>query len=259
MTGKKKKYQLIEDYHLLAYDELDSTNDEARRLAEGGASHGAVIWARTQSSGRGRMGREWVSNDGNLFVSVLLSPNKKLEALPQLSQVSSLAVLETLQPIVGEGHSLRLKWPNDVLLDEKKVGGILLESFECTNPEGIKKRWAVVGVGINVEHYPRDVRYPANCLKDAGVELISAKIVLSRFIHHFIQCYDAWVNDGYDSINTRWKSHAFRLGEEITIESGADTYTGTFHDVDAHGQMCLKMSDGAITCISAGDVMAQAL
>lgn len=248
---RKKKYQLIEDYHLLSYNELDSTNDEARRLAEAGAAHGAMIWAKTQSAGKGRMGRNWVSEEGNLFVSVLLSPEMPIEQLAQLSIVSSLSVLETLLPIIGENHRCRLKWPNDILLDEKKVGGILLESFEAND-----KRWVVAGIGINIDSFPGDVNYPATCLKEAGVELISAKIVLSRFIHHFIQCYDAWINEGFEVICERWKSHAFQLGETITVASGADMLTGTFSDVDAEGYLCLKQANGRIMRIPAGDVLA---
>lgn len=248
---RKKKYQLIEDYHLLSYNELDSTNDEARRLAEAGAAHGAMIWAKTQSAGKGRMGRSWVSEEGNLFVSVLLSPDMPLEQLSQLSIVSSLAVLETLLPIIGEAHRCRLKWPNDILLDEKKTGGILLESFEAND-----KRWVVAGIGINIDSFPPNVNYPATCLKAAGVELISAKIVLSRFIHHFIQCYDTWINEGFAIICERWKSHAFQFGETITVASGTDTLTGTFSDVDAEGHLCLKQANGNIARIPAGDVLA---
>ncbi len=242
--------RLINDFHLLSYDEVDSTNDEARRLAEGGASHGAFIWARRQTAGRGRMGRRWISSEGNLFVSVLLKPEVATECLPELSFVSALATLDTLKPIVDEQCQLQLKWPNDILLDGRKVSGILLESFQ--DEHGVV--WAVVGLGINIEHHPDDVAFPATCLKEAGVQIVSAKIVLSRFIHHFIQRYDAWIEEGFTPVRAAWREHGWRLGEEVQVTSGPDRVCGRFEDIDERGRLRLMMPDGARRIISAGDM-----
>ncbi len=242
--------RLIDDFHLLSYDEVDSTNDEAKRLAEGGASHGAFLWAKRQTSGRGRMGRHWISDEGNLFVSVLLKPGMPQERLAELSFVAALAVLETLQPIVGDESALHLKWPNDVLLNGHKVGGVLLESM----PSSDSALWAIVGVGINIEHHPEGVMFPATCLKQAGVQIVSAKIVLSRFIHHFIQRYDAWIDEGFAQVRKTWRAHGWRLGEEVQVTSGNDTITGRFEDIDEQGRLRLVMPDGARRIISAGDV-----
>src|SRR5687768_11257196 len=120
---------LLNDYHLLSFDSLDSTNEEAKRLAKGGGCHGAVIWAKKQSDGRGRMGRNWVSSEGNLFVSILLQPQKQQQELAQLSFVAAVAAIEALEALLTDGDKLRCKWPNDILLADKKLGGILLESF----------------------------------------------------------------------------------------------------------------------------------
>jgi len=249
MTGNAA-HPLIDDFHLLSYDEVDSTNDEAKRLAEGGASHGAFLWAKRQTAGRGRMGRSWVSSEGNLFVSVLLKPDVMQERFSELSFVSALAVLETLQPIVGAQCTLRLKWPNDILLDDRKVGGILLESFQTTDGE----MWAVVGLGINIEHHPEEVLFPATCLKEAGVQIVSAKIVLSRFIHHFIQQYDAWMENGFPPVRAAWRDHGWRLGQEIQVTSGNDKISGRFEDIDEQGRLRLVMPGGTRRIISAGDV-----
>src|SRR5581483_4174921 len=124
------KPNLLNDYHLLSYDELDSTNEEARRIAEGGGSHGAVVWAKRQTAGRGRMGRLWVSAEGNLFCSVLLAPKCNVDLAAQLSFVAAVAVAETLESIIPDGDAVNCKWPNDILLGSRKIGGILLESFE---------------------------------------------------------------------------------------------------------------------------------
>lgn len=249
MTNAAKEC-LIDNFHLLSYDEVDSTNDEARRLAAGGACHGAFLWAKRQSAGRGRMGRKWVSEEGNLFVSVLLRPEAAQERLPELSFVTSLAVLETLRPIVSEERDLSLKWPNDVLLNGRKVAGVLLESFRLENG----RIWVAAGVGVNVEHTPAEVMFPATCLMESGVQIVSAKIVLSRFIHHFIQRYDAWVDDGFPPVREAWRQRAWRLGEEVTVRSGEDVITGRFEDIDEQGRLRLTLPGGIRRIVSAGDM-----
>lgn len=247
---------LLNDYHLLSYDEIDSTNEEARRLAEGGASHGAVIWAKRQTSGRGRMGRVWVSAEGNLFCSVLLAPNCEQNIAAQLSFVSAVAVIDTLAPIIPGGE-LACKWPNDILLDGKKIGGILLESFETADMHPGQERmvrWVVVGVGINVDSCPQNTDIPATYLKAAGVEIISAKIVLSRFIHHFITIYDLWAKRGFSPIRKRWMEHAFREGKAIEVRLPKQSLTGIFEGIDTSGRLLLKARTGKRITVSAGEV-----
>lgn len=244
---------LIEDYHLLSYDVLDSTNEEAKRLASGGGAHGAVIWAKRQTSGRGRMGREWVSAEGNLFVSVLLSPPKELVECAQLSFVASLAAAETLDGIV-DGNDITCKWPNDVLCGGRKIGGILLEAFTTMDDYGREKQWLVVGVGINVDSFPEHVMFPATCLREAGVEIISAKIVLSRFIHNFIHHYDQWVHKGFTPVRKAWTQRAYRLGHATEVIVGENQVDGVFDGIDTSGRLLLKAPSGAITGITAGDV-----
>ncbi len=244
---------LIDNYHLLSYEELDSTNSEAKRLAEGGASHGAFIWAKTQTQGRGRYSREWVSSEGNLFVSVLLSPEAPLPEIHQLSFVASLAIVEALTPLIPQGEKLRCKWPNDLLLNGKKLGGILLESFETLEATG-PKRWVVIGIGVNIDHCPEELENPATYLKEAGVEIISAKIVLSRFIHHFIECYGVWQEKGFTTIRKSWLKHCEGLGREVKVSLPQETIYGIFHALDAQGNLTLKLSNGKTRKIAAGDL-----
>jgi BirA family biotin operon repressor/biotin-[acetyl-CoA-carboxylase] ligase len=254
MKKKNTESNLLNDYHLLSYDVLDSTNEEAKRLADGGASHGAVIWAKRQTAGRGRMGREWVSADGNLFVSILLSPDCDLSTCSQLSFVAALAVAETLSGIVPGEEEITCKWPNDVLLNGRKLGGILLESFTMPNERGIEKQWVAVGVGINVDSYPEHVMFPACCLRQAGVEIISAKIVLSRFVYNFIHQYDAWMQAGFKPIQKAWTARAYRLGAPIEVIVGEKQINGVFDGIDSSGKLLVKQNSGAITGIAAGDV-----
>lgn len=246
---KKAESTLLNDYHLLSYDVLDSTNSEAKRLAAGGGAHGAVIWARRQTEGRGRMGRSWISSEGNLFVTVLLSPQAELSKCAQLSFVAALAAAETLEGIIEKPDTIRCKWPNDILCEGKKLGGILLESF--SGPGG---NWVAVGVGINIDSAPEHVMFPATCLRDAGVELISAKIVLSRFVHHFIARYDEWANKGFSTIEDGWMERTYHLGKPIEVIVGETQHEGTYEGIDAAGQLLLRDRKGKITPVLAGDV-----
>ena len=251
------KPNLLNDYHLLSYEELDSTNEEARRLAEGGASHGAVIWAKKQTSGRGRMGRKWESVEGNLYCSLLLSPGCDLATAGQLAFVTAIAALETIAPILPDGGDLRCKWPNDILLEGNKLGGILLESFETADirPGNNKMvRWVVAGIGINIESHPEKTDFPATHLKEAGVEIISAKIVLSRFIHHFIKTYDLWSNKGFAPIRKAWIENAWKIGETIEVRLPDQTISGIFESIDTSGRLVVVDKKGKKHAITAGDV-----
>lgn len=257
MSTHKKKFtsNLLNDYHLLSFDSLDSTNEEARRLAKGGGSHGAVIWAKKQHEGKGRLGRGWVSAEGNLFVSVLLHPQKPLAELGQLSFVTAVAVLEAITPLLPEGAALSCKWPNDILLgqknDAKKLGGILLESFRT---DGSDKPWVVVGVGINVDSHPPRTEFPATCLHDAGVELVSAKIILSRFVHHFIERYDEWNEKGFVPSRKYWLSHAWGLKKQLVARLPDAEIEGVFEGIDADGSLTLIQKNGKKQQIHAGDI-----
>jgi BirA family biotin operon repressor/biotin-[acetyl-CoA-carboxylase] ligase len=251
--AKPAPQSLLNDYHLLTYDVLDSTNSEAKRLAGGGASHGAVIWGKRQTAGRGRMGRDWVSAEGNLFATVLLSPNAKLAECAQLSFVAATAVADTLEAIVPDASRIRCKWPNDVLVAGKKISGILLESF--TTKELVSERqWVAVGIGVNVDSFPEHVLFPATCLREAGVELISAKIVLSRLVHNFIARYDQWEREGFKAIERAWLARAYHLNDEVEVIVGEDRLSGVFSGIDAQGQLLLRTGNKQYVPVAAGDV-----
>lgn len=254
MTQPDTKHSLLDDYHLLSYDVLDSTNEEAKRLAGGGASHGAVIWAKNQTAGKGRMGRVWESEDGNLFVSVLLSPECDLPECSQLSFVAAVATVDTLKPIIPGDEAIEAKWPNDVLLEGKKLGGILLESFTTIDEDGDDRQWVVVGVGVNVDSFPEETMFPATCLTSSGVEIISAKIVLSRFVYNFIHRYDEWVNHGFDPIRQAWEECAYGLNEAMEAHVGDEVVSGSFDSIDEFGRLHVLQKNGKVEVVTAGDV-----
>ncbi len=248
------KPPLIESYHLLSYDEVDSTNSEAMRLAGSGCAHGAVIWARRQTRGRGRMGRHWASDEGNLFASILLNCDMPLIRLTELPFVTALAVHETIASIAGDEDKVRLKWPNDILLNGKKVGGVLVETIAATSIYG-DAYWAVAGVGINVEHCPSEVKWPATSLREAGVEILSAKIVLSRFVPNFLRHYDTWMEKGFAPVRERWCELAWALGEKVTFDAGNERVSGIFTGIDETGSLCLQLPDGKTRVFMAGEMI----
>jgi BirA family biotin operon repressor/biotin-[acetyl-CoA-carboxylase] ligase len=255
MAMQAVQSNLLEDYHLLSYDVLDSTNEEAKRLAGGGASHGAVIWARQQTAGKGRMGRDWSSPDGGLYVSVLLRPPCALPECAQLSFVTANSVIETLKPIIPDDGDLQAKWPNDILYEGKKMGGILLESFTTMDEHNQNQQWVVVGLGVNIDSHPPEVNFPATCLRESGVEIISAKIVLSRFVYHFIHAYDDWCANGFEPARKQWMDAAFRLGHQTDVLMGDQLVQGAFQGIDDFGRLMLQTASGEPKVISAGEVL----
>jgi BirA family biotin operon repressor/biotin-[acetyl-CoA-carboxylase] ligase len=239
---------LIDSYHLLAFNSLDSTNEEAKRLAKGGGCHGAVIWAKKQTEGKGRMGRNWISSEGNLFVSLLLQPEKTVKEFSQLSFIAAVAAIEAIKPLLSPEHKIQCKWPNDIILDDKKTGGILLESFQVNG-----ESWIVVGLGVNIESCPPRTEFPSTCLKDAGVELVSAKIVLSRFIHHFIEAYNQWNVKGFLPVRKAWMENAWGIGRNVVARWPDGEAEGIAEGIDRDGSFILSL-DGERQYIQAADI-----
>lgn len=150
---------LPDGWMLVALDSVGSTNDEAARLADGGASEGTVVWAREQQGGRGRRGRRWASPPGNLYSSTILRPNCPAPRAAELGFVAALAVGD----LVPASRAIRLKWPNDVLIDGGKIAGILLESAIAQDG---RVEHVVAGIGVNVAFAPQlaEMRYPGASL-----------------------------------------------------------------------------------------------
>jgi BirA family biotin operon repressor/biotin-[acetyl-CoA-carboxylase] ligase len=245
---------LLRDYHLLSFDSLDSTNEEAKRLAQAGAKSGAIIWARSQTQGRGRQGRVWESQDGNLYVTFLLAASEPIAKLAELSFVAALAVADTVRPLLPSGGDLRCKWPNDIYLNGKKLAGILLESLETQNPEASKKRWVIVGIGINVENCPESLKESATCLKQCGVEIISAKIVLARLIDDFFRWHGIWREQGFAVLREKWLAQAYGMGKAARVVTPQQEWSGKFTGLGESGEMLLQQKDGTVTPLTAGEV-----
>ena len=237
-------------YSLVSFEEIGSTNDEARRLAETGAPHGTVVTAKRQTAGRGRRGRAWVSPEGNLHVSVIVRPNVEAERASQLSFVAALAVGETMLKFISGGVTLRYKWPNDVLLNGAKASGLLLETASAANG---MIGWVVIGVGINVAHYPEDMPYPATSLQAQGARA-TVKSVLPGFVGHLADWYDRWRDHGFAPVRDAWLEKAAGLAEEVEVRLSNETIRGRFERLDADGALIIALPGGETRRITSGDV-----
>ncbi len=230
------------------FEALDSTNEEAKRRAIDGEAGPLWIVARSQTAGRGRRGRPWTSGDGNLFTTGLY----RLDATParaaQLSFAAALAVGDLAASLIGP-ERVRLKWPNDVLVEGRKLSGILLESG--AHREG--GLWLAVGIGVNLAHHPEDAERPATDLASHGGQISpdEAIEVLARRFDHW---RTVWANEGFAPIREAWLSRAWGLGERCTARLEGETLEGVFADLAEDGALRLDLNDGRRRLVSAGDV-----
>jgi BirA family biotin operon repressor/biotin-[acetyl-CoA-carboxylase] ligase len=236
--------------NLLSYDRLGSSNDEAKRLARDGAPDWTVVWTREQVAGRGRRGREWVAVPGNLYVSIVLRPDRKPAVAAQLGFVAALGVGEAVASLVPEGAALRYKWPNDVLLNGGKVAGILLEME--TSKAGMLG-WLVAGIGINVAGHPPETAYPAISLRDAGAEGVGAAEALEAFVERFFAWVGRWLAEGFAPVRDAWLRGAGGLGERITARLEHEEVAGRFVGIDGDGALLLDIASGQRR-ITAGEI-----
>lgn len=235
-------------YGLLEFPEIDSTNEEARRRAQSGEPGPLWIAAARQSAGRGRRGRVWIAPPGNLSATLLLRPQRPAAQCAQLSFAAALAVSDLL---AAHGAANALKWPNDVLAQEKKIAGILLESE--SSPDGMTA-WLAVGIGINLATFPDDTDLPATSLKALGVAPPSPSDALAGLAAAFAKWYEAWRGEGFAPVREAWLSRAYGLGKRIRVRLAREELAGTFRDIDAAGALILGLPGGVTRSITAGEV-----
>jgi len=239
-------------FTLIALDSVDSTNEEAKRRARDGAEDGTLIWAQEQTAGRGRGGRDWASPRGNLYCSVVTRPECTLAEAAQLGFAACLGVGGGVGSLVPPLTELHYKWPNDVLLNGRKVSGILLETASL--PEG-GLDWLIVGVGINVASRPRDTAFAATSLADTGAGAVEVATVLTAFCRQFLSWVNRWLDEGFAPLRQAWLIRAKGVGEPITVRLGdGRVLEGVFQGLDPRGALLLQTADGATRTIDHGDV-----
>jgi len=214
---------------LHAHDSLASTNDEARRLAVEGATHGTVVTARQQTAGRGRLGRSWSSPPGNLYASFLLRPGVPVARTAELGFVAGLATMEACDALLPAERRASLKWPNDVLLDGAKLAGILTE----TTMDGAM----IAGIGLNVGWAPDGLPYPATYLcAHTPVTVDAAMRVLAEALARHVA---GWQSDGFGPVRQAWMARGPKAKAMVTVRVGASEWRGTYGGLDESGALLL--------------------
>ncbi|MBR7619863.1 biotin--[acetyl-CoA-carboxylase] ligase [Phenylobacterium sp. 20VBR1] len=233
-----------------SYAEIDSTNAEARRRAESGETGPVWITALTQTAGRGRRGRDWQTKVGNLAATLLFSTDKPAGEAAQISFVAALAAADLAETCLGPGAAT-VKWPNDLLIHGRKAVGILVESGPL--PDG--RIWLAVGIGVNLAHAPQDVERPAA----AFAEFMqgpppSPRAALDVLALAFERWRTAWERDGFAPIAEGWTERAHGLGQPCEARLPNQTHRGVAEGLDLDGALRLRLDDGAVLRITAGDV-----
>ncbi|MGD0353069.1 MAG: biotin--[acetyl-CoA-carboxylase] ligase [Dehalococcoidia bacterium] len=232
---------------LYYYHQLPTTMETARELAKKGAAEGTAVIAGTQTTGRGRLARTWLSPEGSLAMSVMLKP--ALKNLPQLVMIASLAVVRAIKQVTGlESH---IKWPNDIMLKGKKVCGILIEN----EVKGGRVNFAVIGIGINVNFNPQDFPEIADIAislsHEAGTEISFVELagtLLDELERLYLEAQAG------AAVYKEWQENMETLGKRIKVNTGKTVEQGQAETITENGNLVLRHDDGSLTEIVAGDV-----
>jgi BirA family transcriptional regulator, biotin operon repressor / biotin---[acetyl-CoA-carboxylase] ligase len=248
---KSKNYQ---NYRILSFDELKSTNSEAKNMAQNGqAQENDVIICDIQTNGRGRMTRKWVSEKGSLYFSLVLKPEIDIKKLQQLTFLTVNSLKEAILELFAdqgdqEMPKISKKWPNDLLIDDKKVAGILIESQ--INQE--KCDFVIIGVGVNIASNPENTMFAASNLANFDLKTDSQQL-LHKILDKFTANYQNWLNYGFQSTRNKWLEDAWKLNQQININCDDKKITGIFKDIDEGGNILIDEGEGLIK-LSVGDV-----
>ena len=239
---------------IICLKETESTNQVAFKMAEEGAAEGTVVIADAQTAGKGRLGRIWLSPAGvNLYCSVVLRPAIAPMAACQLTFLSVVAVARaiqgctTLQP--------QIKWPNDILINGKKVAGLLNEM----NAETEKVNFVVLGIGVNLNLKMSSIsesllRHPAtSLLEEGGVEVDRLAFTRSLLIE-LDRLYDVFLREGEGPVRAEWLERSAIQGRSVKVSQGEREFTGVVQGVDSFGALLVQLSDGKVETVLSGDV-----
>lgn len=231
------------------FDEIDSTNEEARRSAQSGDYGPRWIAARLQTAGRGRLGRQWVSATGNLYVTALFQDFDGFAHATRYPFASGLAILDTCAAFVPDAR-IELKWPNDVRQDGRKLCGILVEAGQSNG----KAVWLACGMGINIQSVPESAGQAAVSIQGLGAQ---AGVDADAFLDALRPAFLARVRQAkmdFPALLSDWEKHAEGLGKTIRVGKGDDAPEGIFRGLDRDGALVLETADGSKQTIRAGDV-----
>jgi BirA family transcriptional regulator, biotin operon repressor / biotin---[acetyl-CoA-carboxylase] ligase len=255
---------------LVVHDTVGSTSTEALARARAGDAGPLWVVARRQTAGRGRGGRTWVSEPGNLYASLLLTDPSPPAQAPELSFVSALALHDALADLAPElERRLAFKWPNDLLANGAKIAGILVEGETVARPARDPEKWepvfgkdhaqenrfaVAIGIGVNCSRHPSDASYASTDLAALGFELAPAA-VFRALSATFVRRLRQWERGaGFATVRRDWLARAGGVGEPIRVRTGRDQLDGIFAALDPTGRLVLTVPDGTTHVIGAGEV-----
>jgi BirA family biotin operon repressor/biotin-[acetyl-CoA-carboxylase] ligase len=238
---------------IYAVPQAASTNEVAFRLALNGAEEGAVVLAESQTKGKGRMGRQWESPAGlNIYLSIILRPRIVPGKAPLITLMAAVACAEAIDEVTGLTPAI--KWPNDLLIARKKLGGILTEA----DMELDRINFVVVGIGINVNmtrtSFPPSIKDTATSLQEALGREISRIALIQAMLRRLEHWYKRLGQGRGEEIRRRWKELALVQGREIEVTSLGEVVRGTAVDIDEDGALLVQTDNNTIKRVVAGDV-----
>ena len=237
-------------YALKSFAVIDSTNEEAKRLAAAGEAGPIWISAARQTAGRGRRGRSWDSPSGNLAATLMLRPGKSASECAQLSFVAATAACDMLAGFAAEAE-MRVKWPNDILARNRKIAGILLES---ASQGGEPPNWLAIGIGVNLASHPEGLEYAATSLAELGIAPPKPDDALLHLAANFAKWYEVWRGDGFAAIRDAWLARAAGLGSRIRARLSHEEANGVFEGIDENGALLLREHSARVRVIPAGEI-----
>jgi BirA family biotin operon repressor/biotin-[acetyl-CoA-carboxylase] ligase len=234
------------------FESLPSTNDRAKELAAVGAPEGTLVVAEGQSAGRGRLGRHWESPPGvGLYVSLLLRPPLPPHELPQITLTTAVAVARALERAADAAPEI--KWPNDLLLAGKKVGGILTEM----ETEADQIRYLVVGLGLNVNNrdFPPEIADIATSLALALGRAFPRAPLLRAWLEEFEGLYRRFLDREFPAILEEWKHYAVTLGTRVAVRQGPALIRGLAREVAPDGALLIETAPGEVVRVTSGEIV----
>lgn len=238
--------------NILRFDTLASTSTEAAAQARRGAPEGLCIVAGHQTAGRGRLGRNWLSPAGSgLYLSIVLRPRTEMRFLPLITLLSAVAVFDTLTELFRIQPDI--KWVNDVLVNKKKISGILAETVETSKGLAV-----IVGIGLNLtsENFPPELEKIATSVETETGETPNTELTLRHLIGNFRENYDLFpVPNGFETIRRKWlERSSYGSGKEVRVRLTGETFVGKTCGIEENGALRIKTADGGLRIIQAGDV-----
>ncbi len=230
------------------YESVDSTQDIIKGYGEIGHPEGKVAHALEQRAGRGRHGRNWISEKGNLYLSALLRPACQAQHIGQLSVLVAVALADTIRPHLKDPEALMLKWPNDVLIGEQKCAGILIETALSA---GGAIEYAAVGIGVNLASAPPQIGAALNTYTKKPLKVAKFRDELLKNLN---KTYVLWSREGFEDIRQRWLEQGHKKGTSLRIRIGPQVETGIFYGLDEEGNLLLHDRDLRQKKVTAGEV-----